>query len=230
MKLSRLLEALGRRVTEPAHGTGESDIRGLCYDSRRAEKGDLFIALKGLKASGSDFAADAIGRGAVAVVSDAPAQGPVTVPWVVVEDAREAMAVLSDEFYEHPSTVMSVVGITGTNGKTTTAYLLRALFEAAGMKSGLLTPESSDSGQNGTVIAPVSSRWSRPRSRPLSPLSISNCHSPLRHSQSGRANCGRGYSGRGMDMVGSFNMCAIALHQQCWLAHQHTGRIEMRIP
>ncbi|HTL01783.1 MAG TPA: UDP-N-acetylmuramoyl-L-alanyl-D-glutamate--2,6-diaminopimelate ligase [Vicinamibacterales bacterium] len=138
MKLSRLLEALGRRVTEPAHGTGESDVRGLCYDSRRAERGDLFIALKGLKASGSDFAADAIGRGAVAVVSDAPAQGPVTVPWVVVEDAREAMAVLSDEFYEHPSTLMSVVGITGTNGKTTTAYLLRALFEAAGMKSGLL--------------------------------------------------------------------------------------------
>jgi UDP-N-acetylmuramoyl-L-alanyl-D-glutamate--2,6-diaminopimelate ligase len=74
----------------------------------------------------------------VAVVSDRAAQRPVTVPWVVVEDAREAMAVLSDEFYEHPSAVMSVVGITGTNGKTTTAYLLRALFEAAGMKSGLL--------------------------------------------------------------------------------------------
>jgi UDP-N-acetylmuramoyl-L-alanyl-D-glutamate--2,6-diaminopimelate ligase len=74
----------------------------------------------------------------VAVVSDSPAAGSVTVPWAVVDDAREAMAVLSDEFYGHPSRAMSVVGITGTNGKTTTAYLLQALFEAAGVKSGLL--------------------------------------------------------------------------------------------
>jgi UDP-N-acetylmuramoyl-L-alanyl-D-glutamate--2,6-diaminopimelate ligase len=139
MKLARLLKALERQVKEPAHaGTAEADVRGLAYDSRQVEKGDLFIALKGLKASGSDFAADAMQRGAVAVVSDSPASGPVTVPWLVVDDAREAMAVLADEFYEHPSQAMSVVGITGTNGKTTTAYLLRALFEAAGMKSGLL--------------------------------------------------------------------------------------------
>jgi UDP-N-acetylmuramoyl-L-alanyl-D-glutamate--2,6-diaminopimelate ligase len=139
MKLSRLLKALERQVTQPAHGgAGERDVRGLSYDSRQVAHGDLFIALKGLKASGSDFAADAVRRGAVAVVSDSPAPGPVTVPWVVVEDAREAMAVLSDEFYKQPSRAMSVVGITGTNGKTTTAYLLRALFEAAGMKSGLL--------------------------------------------------------------------------------------------
>jgi UDP-N-acetylmuramoyl-L-alanyl-D-glutamate--2,6-diaminopimelate ligase len=139
MKLSRLLKALERRVRQPARaGTGETDVRGLSYDSRHVAPGDLFIALKGLKASGSDFAADAMQRGAVAVVSDSPAPESVPVPWVVVEDAREAMAVLADEFYEHPSHAMSVVGITGTNGKTTTAYLLRALFEAAGMKSGLL--------------------------------------------------------------------------------------------
>src|SRR4029453_13282971 len=75
MKLSRLLEALGRRVTEPAHGTGESDVRGLCYDSRRAEKGDLFIALKGLKATGSDFAADAIGGGARRRRAPSPCRG-----------------------------------------------------------------------------------------------------------------------------------------------------------
>ena len=59
-------------------------------------------------------------------------------PWFVVEDARAAMAVLADEFYEHPSESMIVVGITGTNGKTTTAYVMRSLFEAAGMKTGLL--------------------------------------------------------------------------------------------
>src|SRR4051794_27704131 len=134
MRLSRLLKPLA------PHGPFDADqsIDGLCYDSRQITKGDLFIALQGLKASGSEFANDAIHRGAAAVVSELPAPGGVTVPWIVVDDARTAMALLSDEFYSHPSRELSVVGITGTNGKTTTAYLLRALFEAAGMKSGLL--------------------------------------------------------------------------------------------
>jgi UDP-N-acetylmuramoyl-L-alanyl-D-glutamate--2,6-diaminopimelate ligase len=139
MTLARLLKALERRLKEKPDLPGdEPEIRGLAYDSRRVENGDLFIALKGLKATGSDFADDAIKRGAVAVVSDSVVAHAVNVPWIVVDDAREAMAILADEFYEHPSRSMSVVGITGTNGKTTTAYLLRALFEAAGMKSGLL--------------------------------------------------------------------------------------------
>jgi UDP-N-acetylmuramoyl-L-alanyl-D-glutamate--2,6-diaminopimelate ligase len=137
MKLSRLLEALGHQVTQ-ASTVGPDDVRGLSCDSRQVVAGDLFIALKGLKSSGADFAAQAIERGAMAVVSDQPAAGQAIVPWITVEDARVAMAVLADEFYEHPSTSLSVVAITGTNGKTTTAYLLRALFEAARMKSGLL--------------------------------------------------------------------------------------------
>src|SRR5207244_11458869 len=103
MKLARLLKALERQVKQPVEGpAGHTvEVRGLSYDSRHVEQGDLFIALKGLKASGSDFAADAIKGGAVAVVSDSPASGPAGVPWVVVEDAREAMSVLADEFYEH---------------------------------------------------------------------------------------------------------------------------------
>ncbi len=140
MKLARLLQALERQVKQPPQENleGAGDVRGLSYDSRSVAKGDLFIALRGLKASGSDFASDAIQKGAVAVVSDSPAVASTTVPWVLVRDAREAMAALADEFYGHPSRSMSVVGITGTNGKTTTAYLLRALFEGAGMKTGLL--------------------------------------------------------------------------------------------
>ena len=114
------------------------DIRGLAYDSRQVKPGDVFIALKGLKAAGADFAADAIRRGAVAVVADRPADADVAVPWVIVQDARAAMAALAAEFYGHPSRSMQVVGITGTNGKTTTAYLLRAVFESAGKKCGLL--------------------------------------------------------------------------------------------
>src|SRR5687767_5605535 len=114
------------------------DIRGLAYDSRQVKPGDVFIALKGLKAAGADFAADAIGRGAVAVVADRPADADVAVPWVIVQDARATMAALAAELYGHPSRSMQVVGITGTNGKTTTAYLLRAVFESAGKKCGLL--------------------------------------------------------------------------------------------
>lgn len=114
------------------------DIRGLAYDSRQVKPGDVFIALKGLKAAGADFAADAIRRGAVAVIADRPADAQAPVPWITVPDARAAMASLAAEFYGHPSRAMQVVGITGTNGKTTTAYLLRAIFESAGKKCGLL--------------------------------------------------------------------------------------------
>jgi UDP-N-acetylmuramoyl-L-alanyl-D-glutamate--2,6-diaminopimelate ligase len=114
------------------------DIRGLAYDSRQVKPGDVFIALKGLKAVGADFAADAIRRGAVAVVAERATDEQTAVPWVIVPDARVAMASLAAELYGHPSRSMQVVGITGTNGKTTTAYLLRAVFESAGKKCGLL--------------------------------------------------------------------------------------------
>ncbi len=114
------------------------DIRGLAYDSRQVKPGDVFIALKGLKAAGADFATEAIVRGAVAVVAERPADAAPAVPWVIVPDARTAMASLAAELYGHPSQSMQVVGITGTNGKTTTAYLLRAVFESAGKKCGLL--------------------------------------------------------------------------------------------
>jgi UDP-N-acetylmuramoyl-L-alanyl-D-glutamate--2,6-diaminopimelate ligase len=114
------------------------DIRGIAYDSRQVQPGDVFIALTGLKAAGADFAADAIRRGAVAVIADRPAVVATSVPWVVVADARAAMASLAADFYGRPSRSMQVVGITGTNGKTTTAYLLRAVFQSAGKKCGLL--------------------------------------------------------------------------------------------
>ena len=114
------------------------DIRGIAYDSRQVQPGDVFIALTGLKAAGADFAADAIRRGAIAVVADRPAGVATSVPWVIVADARAAMASLAADFYGHPSRSMQVVGITGTNGKTTTAYLLRAVFQSAGKKCGLL--------------------------------------------------------------------------------------------
>ena len=114
------------------------EVSGIAYDSRRVTPGDVFIALRGLKAKGTDHAAEAVSRGAVAVVADRPADVAVGAPWVIVPDARVAMAAMAAELYGHPSRSMQVVGITGTNGKTTTAYLLRAVFDSAGKKCGLL--------------------------------------------------------------------------------------------
>jgi UDP-N-acetylmuramoyl-L-alanyl-D-glutamate--2,6-diaminopimelate ligase len=140
MKLGSLLQAIERlmRQRPSSESITDVEVRRLQYDSRLVEPGDLFIALQGLHATGADFAADAVARGAVAVVAEQPTVVSPVRPWIEVVDARAAMAVLAARFYGRPSESMQVVGITGTNGKTTTAYLLRAVFEAAGMKCGLL--------------------------------------------------------------------------------------------
>ena len=122
----------------PAAGAGVSSVTGVAYDSRSVRPGHVFVALRGQKADGVIFAHDAIARGAAAIVSEQPAPADVHVPWAVVRDARVALAVLAAEFHRHPSREMQVVGITGTNGKTTTAYLLAAIFDAAGLRSGVL--------------------------------------------------------------------------------------------
>jgi UDP-N-acetylmuramoyl-L-alanyl-D-glutamate--2,6-diaminopimelate ligase len=98
----------------------------------------VFVALRGLKADGAKFAPQAVARGAIAVVAETESAIQTAVPWVVVPDARLALASLADRLHGHPSGDLDVVGITGTNGKTTTAYLLRSIFEAAGMRCGLL--------------------------------------------------------------------------------------------
>lgn len=140
MKLAQLLRAIAPYARPNLSGAGvpDVDVRSLAYDSRQVEPGALFVALKGLKTTGADFAADALARGAVAVLAEQPATVTGASPWIEVSDARTAMARLAAEFYGHPSHAMTVVGITGTNGKTTTAYLLRAVFDAAGKKCGLL--------------------------------------------------------------------------------------------
>jgi len=113
-------------------------VAGIAYDSRAVKPGYVFVALKGQHADGTAFARQAIERGALAIVSQEPAPPDVHVPWVTVGDARFALAVLATEFHRHPSRDMQVVGITGTNGKTTTAYLLTSIFESAGIRCGLV--------------------------------------------------------------------------------------------
>jgi UDP-N-acetylmuramoyl-L-alanyl-D-glutamate--2,6-diaminopimelate ligase len=116
-------------------GTG---VTGVAYDSRAVQPGQVFVALTGLHSDGARFAHQAIERGAMAVVSEQSPPSPIGVPWVVVEDARLALARLADAFYQHPSAELQVVGITGTNGKTTTAYLVAAIYEAWLVPCGIL--------------------------------------------------------------------------------------------
>jgi len=114
------------------------ECSGIAYDSRRVSPGEIFVALPGRQADGVSFADAAIAAGAAAVVAERPAVGRASVPWVAVPDARLALATLSGAFFGHPSRELQVVGVTGTNGKTTVSYLVRAILDEAGLTCGLV--------------------------------------------------------------------------------------------
>jgi UDP-N-acetylmuramoyl-L-alanyl-D-glutamate--2,6-diaminopimelate ligase len=111
-------------------------VVGVVHDSRAVARGAVFVAIPGRRADGAQFAAQAVERGAIAVVAETPAPEGISVPWLRTTDARLALAELSSMFYERPSEVLTVVGVTGTNGKTTTTYLLASVFDAAGLPCG----------------------------------------------------------------------------------------------
>jgi UDP-N-acetylmuramoyl-L-alanyl-D-glutamate--2,6-diaminopimelate ligase len=134
MQLERLIAALA--PTDVVGGTAV-EIRELAYDARTVPRDSLFFCIPGAKADGHDFAGEAVQRGAAALVVERPLA--VDVPQVVVPSVRGAMPVAAVEFFGDPTAQLPVVGITGTNGKTTTAYLLWSILDAAGERPGLLT-------------------------------------------------------------------------------------------
>jgi UDP-N-acetylmuramoyl-L-alanyl-D-glutamate--2,6-diaminopimelate ligase len=137
MRLADLAAALpDARGGFPGGQDGDVEIAGLAYDSRVVAPGELFLAVSGFTADGHRFAPQAVQRGAAALVVERPLG--LGVPELLVPSARAAMAPLAARFYGDPSLELKVVGITGTNGKTTTAYLTRALLEACGLQCGLL--------------------------------------------------------------------------------------------
>jgi UDP-N-acetylmuramoyl-L-alanyl-D-glutamate--2,6-diaminopimelate ligase len=131
----RLDELIGGLATA-APTDAAVEIGGLAYDSRAVGPGDLFFCVSGFRSDGHDFAARAVQSGAAALVVERPLG--LGVPEVLVDSARAAMALLAARFYGYPARTLRVVGVTGTNGKTTTAYLVRALLEASGEQCGLL--------------------------------------------------------------------------------------------
>jgi len=133
-RLSGAVAPSGRSLVEPDDMT--LPVTSIDVDSRRVTAGAVFVAVCGHRFDGTTFAAAAVRRGAVLVVSALPRPIDAGVPWVVVEDTRLALAELAAAFYGDPSHELSVVGVTGTNGKTTTTYLLAAIFDAAGVTCG----------------------------------------------------------------------------------------------
>jgi UDP-N-acetylmuramoyl-L-alanyl-D-glutamate--2,6-diaminopimelate ligase len=136
MRLKELTNTVGP-AAGGADGAGdEVEITALAYDSRTVRPGTLFFCVRGFHSDGHDFAAQAVRGGAVALVVERPLD--LGVPEIVVESARATMGPLAARFYGDPTLELRVVGVTGTNGKTTTAFLVRALLEASGGRCGLL--------------------------------------------------------------------------------------------
>ncbi|MFZ0909977.1 MAG: UDP-N-acetylmuramoyl-L-alanyl-D-glutamate--2,6-diaminopimelate ligase [Candidatus Acidiferrales bacterium] len=135
-ELMRGIETLS--VTGPA----EAEIRAITYDSRKATPHSLFFAFQGAKVDGNRFVADALSRGAVAIATESPRPSdvPASVAWIQLAPGseRRALATASANFFHHPASALQLVGITGTNGKTTTSFLVDSILRAAGQTTGLI--------------------------------------------------------------------------------------------
>lgn len=132
MKLQELLRGVAVKSSTAAD---DLEIREVRYDSRAVQAGDLFVAIRGFATDGHQYIGKAIEQGAVAVVCE---EAPAGVPAVVVENARQALAEIAANRFGHPADSMVMMGVTGTNGKTTTTYLVKHMLEDAGHKVGLI--------------------------------------------------------------------------------------------
>jgi UDP-N-acetylmuramoyl-L-alanyl-D-glutamate--2,6-diaminopimelate ligase len=133
MDLERVIAAL---APTDVVGRAPAEVRDLAFDVRTVRPGALFFCVPGSRADGHDFAPEAVERGAVALVVEHPVDAAV--PQLVVPSSRAAMAVVADEFFGRPTEELEVVGVTGTNGKTTTAFLLHSILDAADRRPGLI--------------------------------------------------------------------------------------------
>jgi UDP-N-acetylmuramoyl-L-alanyl-D-glutamate--2,6-diaminopimelate ligase len=133
--LAQLIRSLEVRESR---GDMDCDIRDISYHSHQAKEGDLFVAIKGTKMDGHHFIPEAVTRGARAVVVEQMPPQPLTIPVIAVADTRTALARISAAFFSHPSREITLVGITGTNGKTTTSYVIESILKAAGRETGVI--------------------------------------------------------------------------------------------
>jgi UDP-N-acetylmuramoyl-L-alanyl-D-glutamate--2,6-diaminopimelate ligase len=145
MKLSELITNLD---TKEIIGDLNLNIKGIYHDSRGIKRDFLFICIKGFTFDGHDFIDEAINRGVVALVVEKEISPRPGITIIKVDDSRKALAILANQFYGFPSRKLKLIGVTGTNGKTTITYMLRAIFQEAGFKVGLLGTAQNIIGDN----------------------------------------------------------------------------------
>jgi len=141
MRLAKLLRGLeGKFDAKNAAAHGDLEILEIAYDSRRVTPGTLFVAIRGEKTDGNKFVSEAVARGAIAVASEQPIPAglPRGFPWIQFADARKALAVMGANYFGRPAEVLKLIGVTGTNGKTTTSYLVDSILRAAGCRAALI--------------------------------------------------------------------------------------------
>lgn len=187
MKLSPLLEGVqvtklfqtmfGRMVV-----THDVEVNALQYDSRKVSRGDCFVAIRGSGSDGHAFLQDAAGRGAAVLVVQDDGAIPdslcmhLGVIKIVVNDSRKALALMSANYYGHPSRKLTMVGVTGTNGKTTTSHLIRSMLTAAGRQTGLIGTINYHIGEN-TIPASHTTPESLELNRLLAQMVDAGCSS-----------------------------------------------------
>ncbi len=137
MTVEQILLGVGLRQTLPGE-LASASVAGLEYDSRKIQPGFLFFAFPGARADGREFARQALDKGAIAAVSELPAPEGFRGAWIEVEHGRQALALASRNFYGRPDERLKLTGVTGTNGKTTTTFLIDAVLRAAGITTAMV--------------------------------------------------------------------------------------------
>ncbi len=164
MKLEELVRGVPGATLE---GSGDVDITGIAYDSRRVKRGDLFVAVEGLQADGHVFVSDALAMGAVAVAVERDVKVPAGTPLVRMPSTRSGLAEVAAEFYGRPSRRLKVAGVTGTDGKTTTTHMAEHVLQTSGVMAGAMSTVSfTESGRETdnlsgqtTIEAPEVQAW-----------------------------------------------------------------------
>lgn len=134
MRLEDLIKGIDGIIIS---GDMETEITSVDFDSRKVTPGSLFVAVRGYEADGNTYVADAVKKGAVVIVTDEPGLKTSAIK-IVAPDARKALAVISDRFHGSPQNSLIMTGVTGTNGKTTTSYMVKSIFDASGLDCGLI--------------------------------------------------------------------------------------------
>lgn len=135
LKISELLKGIDYVMV---NGNSDAEVENIQYDSRKINKGDIFVAIEGFSTDGHNFINAALNKGAAAIIVQKNVKVNSGCAVIKVEDSRKALAVAASNFYDNPSKKMKLIGITGTNGKTTSTYMIRAILEAAGYKVGII--------------------------------------------------------------------------------------------